>query len=211
MQAGVLGVPPCLLVDAFSALTPGEDCFSDAFHDDMFDTAFLARSRPKRSSLLLAGDFNVDFLPVSAMDPFSHLPDRESKHEDKRTMLQSFLESLHLELRLPKQSGDFPPVEWATECLYAPITRVPMGAQAGLPSTIDFAAASAGFVAEVSAYWLPIHTDHAALSISCNISCRFARATARALGSVRTNLELRIGCSRIRVVIPLACRHVSAC
>ena len=183
---------------SFLHWTPGEDCFSDAFHDDMFDTALLASSRPKRYSLFLAGDFNIDFLSVSPVDPFSLLPDRESKNEDKKTMLQSFLESLHLELRLSDQSGGLPPVDWATECLHAPIIRVPMGAQAGIPSTIDFAAVSAGFVAEVSGYWLPIHTGHAALSISCKISCRY-ELSVRALGSARTNLcrvFLRIVCRR---------------
>ena len=56
--------------------TPGDDGYSDAFHTDMFDTACLVTGRPKRSSLLMAGDFYVDFLPSIETDLYGYLPKR---------------------------------------------------------------------------------------------------------------------------------------
>jgi len=66
----------------FLHMTPGDDGFSDAFHEDMFDVAYLANSRPKRSLLVMAGDFNVDLLPTMVSDPFRDLPGRASRHEE---------------------------------------------------------------------------------------------------------------------------------
>ena len=110
----------------------------------------------------MAGDFNVDFLPTMAIDPFGDFPGRVSRHEERRMFLEALLEGLKLQLQLPEESAGFPPVQWATECLSCPITQVPMGSQHGLPSLLDYGAATTGLITKIRAFWTPLPRDHAA-------------------------------------------------
>ena len=47
----------------------------------------------KGDSIAIVGNINIDFLPVSSQDPFAHLPNRQRRHQDRRNMLYTFLDS----------------------------------------------------------------------------------------------------------------------
>lgn len=92
----------------FLHMTPGDDGFSDAFHEDVFDVAYLANSRPKRSSMVMAGDFNVDLLPTIVSDPFRDLPGRASRHEERRMLFRSHARRPQAAVTASRGIGRFP-------------------------------------------------------------------------------------------------------
>lgn len=110
-----------------------------------------------------------------SVDPHAFHHDRQSRHEDKRVFLESFLDSVSLDLHPPDETGGFPPALWAEVCLSSPVTRVPAASQEGLPSTLDYAASSRGFLNQISAFWLPLPTDHSALFITCYVRCQISQ------------------------------------
>ena len=112
---------------------------------------------------LIVGDWNVDLLPSLPDDPFSSLPDRRLRHEDRRLLLDAFLHASLLNVAVPEKAPSAPGGPWDAACSVAPISRVPTGAQVGLPALLDFCASSPKFLLESKLLWSQSWSDHAFL------------------------------------------------
>ena len=131
--------------------------------DSMLEVATLVKNRPRGSTVIVTGDFNIDQLPACSSDPWEHLQNRASHHRDERDRLHAFTGDLRLEMSLPSIVHGCPGGQFGEECLISPITRIPVGAQciSSLPSLLDFCLHSPGSVEEVSAEWSFSPADHA--------------------------------------------------
>ena len=76
---------------------------------------------------------------------------------------------------------------------------MPTGLQPGIPSLLDYGAASRGLISQIRAFWMPMPMDHAAILIQCDIkkhiSCHFEKTTwkcdndGHAIEWLRANLD----------------------
>jgi hypothetical protein len=106
--------------------------------DTLADVAYLLKHRPRGSKVPVAGDWNVDQLPMLTNDPFQDVDHRELRHADERLWLHCLADQFHLHLELPRAGVSVPGGPFALHCHFAPISRVPVGAAAltDLPSWI---------------------------------------------------------------------------
>ena len=124
----------------------------------------------------IVGDLNIDLLPVSSLDPFSHLPQRQHKHRDRRSMLYTFLDSNHLCINEPAVVLSVP--SDAHDYLYfVPATRLPQGNQSGVASLLDCCLSSEGLVKNSWICWTSSPSDHAAVGYELDVSIVTHRAT----------------------------------
>ena len=134
--------------------------------DVLADAAALVKARPRGSAVAVAGDINIDILPTLAGDPWAARPGRSEHHAAQRAHLASFCEALRLECIVPEIRRGIPGGAFSEECLFAPITRVPIGcaADTDLPSTIDYALANDGLIESSAIHWSHAIADHATVS-----------------------------------------------
>ena len=57
--------------------------------DSLSSTSSLLSQRPRHSDIVAVGDWNVDFLPTLASDPFSESPNRSLHHSDRRDTIEA--------------------------------------------------------------------------------------------------------------------------
>ena len=150
-------------------------------HDDELahsraDASFVSRNFPRNAQRAFLGDWNVDLLPAMSNDPFKDLPSRQRHHLDRRLLLESWAGSETVECHVPDQCLSSPPCE---ACLFAPITRIPLGSQVGTPSLLDYAFATRYFIVESSIFWEGLPGDHALCAFICRPSFRTVRHPKR--------------------------------
>ena len=131
---------------------------SDSFNDLC---TLLALGRACSKTLVM-GDWHIDILPTLANDPFSCTSNRMAHHFERRELLNSWLSFNRLCSVLPKHVLGAPGGKWARTCESSLISRVPSDDQLGLPSLLDFGAASENFVKNSWLSWLFRFSDHAA-------------------------------------------------
>ena len=153
----------------FAHAAHGEELF-----DSLSDIAYLIRTRTRNSNVVLLGDLNVDLLPSCSNDPFSGQPDREDRHQLERMALEQLCEATGVTVHDPAAIVGNPGGPYADHCLAAPITRIPVGDQVGLPSWIDHCASN-GCVSESWIDWTHVPADHAAVAARCQ-SLRLQKA-----------------------------------
>ena len=141
----------------------------DLLPDTIADLAFLMKSRPFGSQVVILGDWNVDMLPTLCSDPWGDVPGRSQHHLDQRIIFDAFVEQFHLDLCLPSDFNSVPGGPFAEFCFQVPITRIPIGEQAirCLPSLIDFGVGSRGFLTQCSLFWEGVPADHALIGLTC--------------------------------------------
>ena len=133
--------------------------------DSLSDVAKLASHRPYGAQLLVMGDFNVDQLPVQPWDPWAQQDQRNQHHARERRWLEAMTQACNCTLYLPGCVSEAPSGQWANLCRNTGITRVPVGGQAGLPSVLDYAAATPGCIARIWGTWEGTCSDHAMIII----------------------------------------------
>lgn len=138
----------------------------DALAPSLADVAFLDRTRPRGSTTVLFGDFNIDLLPELAIDPFGDMPDRGSRHRDERESLNDLLQTMGLDLRVPDWCVGLPGGPHSEAAVFSLISRTPVGDQHGLPSLLDFGACTNGCIERSWLDWDIARSDHAALFLS---------------------------------------------
>ena len=134
---------------------------ADLLADSLSDVARLAAHRPYGSQMLMLGDWNVDQLPEQEWDPWAEEPARAMHHARERRWLQALTQACNVTLAMPEIVQSQPPGPWATDCFFTGITRVPIGGQVGLPSILDYAAATPGCISKVWGTWEGTCSDHA--------------------------------------------------
>jgi len=132
------------------------------------------RSKPKQT--FVSCDWNTDQLPSLLHDSFLHLPRRLDRHAIKRLALQPWLTAHRLLLELPQTSHGVTEGARISACVAAPITLLPPNSYtAQLPSSLDFACASANGISGGCLQWLPRVSDNAvtvwllSISLPCTI------------------------------------------
>ena len=167
----------CRVHFQFSAFKSVCAVFFHGAHDlpySLSDVAYLVQTRPKRTKCLLMGDFNVDLLPTYFCDPYRNFDNRISRHHDERMHLEQLLHACKMQLHdVELVTGELPGFP-CSECFSAPITRVPVGAQATICSSLDHVAPT-GCNLRAEIHWLVFPSDHAAIIASVHVgkqSCK---------------------------------------
>ena len=101
----------------------------EELHKSLADAAFLIRTRPRNSNIVLLGDLNIDHLPIFANDPFSDELDRTNKHKDERMAFAQLCAACGVTVHDPTTILGNPGGPFAEHCLSAPITHIPVGDQ----------------------------------------------------------------------------------
>ena len=140
----------------------------EELYKSLADAAFLIRTRPRNSNIVLLGDLNVDHLPIFHNDPFSEELNRTDKHKDERMALEQLCAACGVTVHDPTTIIGNPGGPNADHCLSAPITRIPVGDQPGLPLWIDHCA-SDGCVSKSWIDWTDVPADHAAVVARCRL------------------------------------------
>ena len=115
--------------------------------------------------MLLQGDWNCDWLPVLQSDPHAG-HGREAKHQDQRMHLLAWCEAHGLQLVLPAACVAPHPEHEAT--LMCPISKV--NASGNECSLLDYTFATPGIVKESWFMWRELHSDHAILVNTIDIT-----------------------------------------
>ena len=131
------------------------------------DLTWLRKRFPRNSQVLCVGDWNVDQLPILSNDPFKDIVGRSDHHSERRCMLQSWADSLSIEMHLPSSTLSLRGSEYDEFCLHCPITRVPIGLQEGLPACLDYAFASHDLLRWSCIEWAEIAGDHCLTAYEC--------------------------------------------
>ena len=131
------------------------------------DLSLVAREFPRNAQYIHVGDWNIDQLPVHSLDPFSNLVNRSLHHRERRVLLDCWLSSKNLVLELPDVCSTSPGGSFGELVSTCPITRVPLGDQSGLPSCLDYASCSVGFVSSSFRDWNLGPADHALVGFIC--------------------------------------------
>lgn len=122
----------------------------------------------------------MDCLPALASDPFWAEPNRMDKDFEQCCLLDQLLTSCALQHHTPTHNEGNPMCPYAEQCIVAPVTRIPIGDQHGLPSWIDHCA-SDGTVISCWVSWENAPADHAGLVARCRYvhkaSCPLKRKT----------------------------------
>ena len=168
----------CMAVHLFQRTASAEEVISlfivgihnshgDAQIDTLADAAFLVRKRPRGSKVVVIGDFNVDQLPSLQSDPFQDTAQRGRHHIEERVRLEGFADGLELHLHIPEVCTGLPGGPYAQHCLFAPISRVPVGDSAALclPSLLDYALASRDAIKACFLFGEGVPADHALIGL----------------------------------------------
>jgi len=149
----------------------------DAQIDALNDLAHLLKHRPWASKVLIVGDWNIDQLPTTALDPYSHLPWRDLHHAVERLRLDALAERFHLDVNIPSRVCSAPGGPFNTDCWYAPISRIPVGDSCAnsYPSLLDYALSSPGLVQDSTLHWHGMPADHAMNAVVINSKMAFHR------------------------------------
>ena len=124
--------------------------------------------------MIAVGDWNVDQLLVLATDPFHGVGRREMRHSDERLRLDSLATQFYLDTDIPKIVYSAPGGPFASHCVQASITRLPVGVAAltDLPSSLDYGLASPKLVLDVQTHWEGAPADHASMSSFFRLAVR---------------------------------------
>ena len=124
----------------------------------------LKRRRGFRAEIIILGDFNVDMLPYQACDPFVGW----ARHEDvsRVLLLRAWADQHNIcVFEEPSHIVGMPGGTWSTFCIAAPISRVPLGLQDGLPSLLDFVCCKPDVLDSSFITWNVHESDHALLCV----------------------------------------------
>jgi len=137
---------------------------------------------------VVLADWNVDMLPNMHVDPWSHELHRWLHHYERRMTLAEWAEPFGFEFFLPERSVGLPGGIWNSEAIDCPFTRIPLGDQPGLPSCIDYVAASPNLVSSTCCDWTYSYSDHAMLV--CELSPKLAfTKRAKRIWNVRNEAD----------------------
>ena len=134
----------------------------DDLCESLSDLSTLCSALKPCSKFLVLGDWNIDLLPSLANDPFCCMPSRLTHHSDRRGMLQSWLDAHHVDLVVPEKVLGCPGGRWNDACKSSVVSGIPSDDQLGVPSLLDFGAASRNLVQSSWLAWEPRFSDHAA-------------------------------------------------
>ena len=132
------------------------------------DLREILACRPHGSQFIVIGDFNIDLLPVSAVDAWSDRDGRASKHREERVLLESLREHLHATVSTAEFAMGAPLTIWAQEVLETVATRIGMqpGPFEDIPSILDYTLHSADLMIErLFVSWDLCVADHAAVIV----------------------------------------------
>ena len=143
----------------------------------LLDADTLAANKPRASSCLFVGDWNVDYLPTLMMDPWCNVPHRSHHHSERRMSLESWADASNLQLFLPSMVVGLPGGHFNEFALACQFSRVPEGVQSHIPSLLDFAVASRSVVKSCELDWENSMSDHALLVVTA--ACVFKKPFPR--------------------------------
>lgn len=167
----------------------------DAYVEVLSQASQLCRLRSQCTRLLLLGDFNVDFLPSIANDPYSDVHLRSSRHSEGRDLVEALAESLHLAVLLPETFGSFPGVPWLdVACSGVAFTRIPYSGEDGQHcSLLDYFIGNPEEVSEVELWWNCAPADHALVSASIKAG-GYEISSRKSRWSTQCWADARAGC-----------------
>ena len=182
-------------------------------HDDQMEffadlSEVLASRSPGKT--LIVGDWNIDLLPTLSPDPFRDSPERMERHSERRLLLNAFLESSGLEAVIPERVRGLPGGTWNDVIFGIPITRVPTGSQAGLPSLLDSAAFERGLILDSEVCWEFGWSDHSINSWTVQVN--FSRpGYRRRVWNVSSLVDCQSWCREKVPAAPLINGHANGC
>ena len=149
----------------------------DELSQSLSEVAELLRCATIYGPKSVLGDFNIDMLPSLQVDPFHNVSNRNMYHRSRRLLMQAG-SSFNLDVVIPYDARNIPCNDPSLEYFwFAPITRLPIGEQRGLPSLLDYLLVS-GCDALGAVSWEHAIADHAFVWFHINIKVE-AVATRR--------------------------------
>ena len=97
----------------------------DLIGDDLLGLGILLSDRDRMGTVAVVGDWNIDQLPIVQADPWRELPDRTSRHVDRRALLSSWRDARRMEVRIPKSYASLFEIPLPEGCYSAPVSLVP--------------------------------------------------------------------------------------
>ena len=141
----------------------------DEILQSLSEVAEFLRSATNYGPKCVLGDFNIDLLPSLHVDPFQDVSNRNMFHRSRRHHLNEFFQVFNLDDVIPYDVCSVPCNDPSLEYLwFAPVTRLPIGEQHGLPSLLDYMAVS-GCDAHGAISWEHAIADHAFVWFDINV------------------------------------------
>ena len=149
----------------------------DALTESLTDAVTLIKRKPRRSQFLVCADWNIDLLPTLQHDPWCNLPQRSKHHRDRRLILESFCDSLHLWTVIPARVESPCGGPFGEHSLSVPLTRIPTGENADctLPSTLDYFAVKEDIIEDSWIDWMSGVGDHGLIAAAVKGNARSFR------------------------------------